>query len=70
MGKQMRGGLGLEMHHEICACSLLDSGRISDSRSREQKLPRISLLLVKKKGGQVKRNGRCLPCEKPGLWAW
>lgn len=38
------------MHHEICARSLLDSGRTSDSRSWEQKLSRISVTLVEREG--------------------
>lgn len=47
------------MHHEMCARSLLDSGRTSDSNTPgEQKPSRISFALVTKKGGQAGRGGR------------
>lgn len=46
------------MHYEICACSLLDSGRTPDSRSGEQELSRISALLVTKKRQASENGGR------------
>lgn len=54
------------MHHDICACSLLASGRIPNSKSGKQKLSRISVILATK-NRRASDNGRRDACQVKSL---